>query len=176
MHALSSHVCVATLCAGFLGAATNAHAASKHATVHKRVNLREQPTTSSSTKRLLAPGEPLDLLSSETSGGFHSVKTSVGEQGFVWSPNIKVRLHPPGARPAGNASDLTCRRRGKHGFTAMGEAGPCRRGFWNLRFGGTPTSGNPKSDQRTNERKNRIEMTLSMSICPLFLSDSDPAE
>ena len=125
----------------------------KHATVHRKVNLREQPTTDSSAQRLLPPGEPLELVSPEPTSGFHNVKTSSGESGFVWSPNIRVRVHPHSPLSPGTPTTSPAAGEATAVSAQWEKPSPAEESFGSCAAGGT--SG---SDSKTNERKNRIDV------------------
>ncbi len=127
-------------------------ATTKHATVHRKVNLREQPTTASSAHRLLQPGESLELVSPESTSGFHKVKTSQGDEGFVWSPNIKVR-HPNS--PAGPATPIPPAGTAEADVVSTQWEKPAPAGET---FQTCGPGGKVGCDAKTNERKNRIDV------------------
>ena len=60
------------------------------ATVTRNVNLRSEPTSASSSVRLLNPPEKLTLVEAEASSGYYHVKTEDGAEGWVWGRNIHV--------------------------------------------------------------------------------------
>lgn len=65
------------------------------ATVTKNVNLRSDPSAEYPPIRLLTPTEPpLTLLEALSEGGYYHVKTTTGEEGYVWSRNVSVTAAP----------------------------------------------------------------------------------
>jgi len=90
----------------------------------------------------------LELVSPESKNGFHKVKTSRGEEGFVSSPLIKVRVHPPASptSPTGaTEADVVS--------TQWEKPAPVGETFQTCGPGGKVGS-----DAKTNERKNRIDV------------------
>ena len=69
------------------------------AEVTHNVNLRSDPSTSNPPIRLLTPPEQVQLLESDKTNGYYHVQTSVGEEGWVWSPNVHVLPGTPTAAP-----------------------------------------------------------------------------
>jgi hypothetical protein len=75
-------------------------------------NLRPDPSTAQAPTRLLKSGEELTLLSATPEHGFYHVRTADGQEGWVWSRNI--RLAAPAAAPSppagtrGSASETGC--------------------------------------------------------------------
>jgi len=62
----------------------------QQATVVRNVNLRADPSTTNPPIRLLDSGTTLTLLDPTQQNGFYHVRTENGEEGWVWSKNIKV--------------------------------------------------------------------------------------
>jgi len=124
----------------------------KHATVDRKVNLREQPTTDSSVHRLLQPGEHLELVSPKSTQGFHNVKTSDGDKGFVSSRHINVRVHPH--PPAATAPPASSADTGEADAISTQWEKPAPVGET---FQSCGPGGKVGSDAKTNERKNRID-------------------
>jgi hypothetical protein len=61
------------------------------ATVTRNVNLRSEQSTSDPPIRLLTPAEPpLTVLEPLVQDGYYHVRTSVGEEGYVYAHNVKV--------------------------------------------------------------------------------------
>ena len=64
-------------------------------TVRQNVNLRPDPSIEYGAIRLLKPGEPpLTLIESDPQFGYYHVKTSAGEEGYVWSRYVQVTAAP----------------------------------------------------------------------------------
>ncbi|HXI32534.1 MAG TPA: hypothetical protein VNH63_00490 [Gemmatimonadales bacterium] len=64
-------------------------------TVRQNVNLRPDPSIEYAPIRLLKPTEPpLTLLESDAQSGYYHVKTSTGEEGYVWSSYVQVSAAP----------------------------------------------------------------------------------
>ncbi len=69
-------------------------------TVSRDVNLRPEQTSAESPIRLLTPSEPpMTLLDPNVLDGYYHVRTTMGEEGYVWSRNVKVSA-TPAATPA----------------------------------------------------------------------------
>src|ERR1035441_9281792 len=62
----------------------------QQAEVTRNVNLRPDPSSNNPPIRLLMPPEQVQLLEPDTTAGYYHVKTSSGEQGWVWSRNLNV--------------------------------------------------------------------------------------
>lgn len=97
------------------GRATAAPAQS--VTVVHNVNLRPDPSSEYPPIRTLAPSEPpLTLLEPGPDGGYYHVRTSVPEEGYVWSRYVRVTATPsapantiqPGPGVPGSASMVGC--------------------------------------------------------------------
>ncbi len=68
--------------------------------VTHNVNLRPDPSSEYPGIRLLTPSEPpLTLLEPMQESGYYHVRTSAGEEGYVWSKYVKVSATP--APPSG---------------------------------------------------------------------------
>lgn len=87
------------------------------ATVVHTVNLRPDPSTEYDPIRLLTPAEPsLALLDASPESGYYHVRTSAGEEGYVWSQYVQVTASPagspdsihPGPGVPGSASMVGC--------------------------------------------------------------------
>ncbi|MBZ5640945.1 MAG: SH3 domain-containing protein [Acidobacteriia bacterium] len=92
-------------------------ASAQTATVTRNVNLRRDPSAGHAPIRLLTHSEPpLELLHPTPEHGFYHVKTSAGEDGYVWSRNVRVSTSPtvpaesfqPGPGVPGSASLVGC--------------------------------------------------------------------
>src|SRR5207244_6938808 len=81
-------------------------------TVVHNVNLRPDPSSEYPPTRLLLPAEPpLTLLEPSPESGYYHVQTSIGEEGYVWSPYVRVTVAatPPGGPGVpGSASMVGC--------------------------------------------------------------------
>lgn len=69
-------------------------AAAQTATVKRNVNLRPDPSTDNDPITTLTPPAQLDLIETEPTDGFFHVKTSDGQEGWVWGRNIRVKTEP----------------------------------------------------------------------------------
>ncbi len=86
-------------------------------TVLQNVNLRPDPSSKYPSMRLLKPSEPpLTLLDPTPEAGFYHVRTSVGEEGYVWGHYVQVVAAPaataatlqPGPGVPGSTSMVGC--------------------------------------------------------------------
>ena len=86
-------------------------------TVVHNVNLRPDPSTEYPPIRLLTPSEPpLTLLEAIPQSGYYHVRTSAGEDGYVWGREVRVTAAPAaptapvatGAGVPGSASMVGC--------------------------------------------------------------------
>src|SRR5262249_32559360 len=86
-------------------------------TVVKNVNLRPDSSSEYLPIRLLTPSEPpLSLIGPNPESGYYHVVTSAGEEGYVWSRNVRVRVAQsvaataiqPGSGVPGSASMVGC--------------------------------------------------------------------
>jgi hypothetical protein len=64
--------------------------AQQQATVKRNVNLRPTPSTAQAEIRTLQPPELLTGLDANPIQGYYNVRTSQGEEGFVWGRNITL--------------------------------------------------------------------------------------
>lgn len=64
------------------------------AVVTRNVNLRHDPSTAQPPIRLLKPPDELDLLATDPVNGYYHVRTSEGEEGWVWGKNIRLLSAP----------------------------------------------------------------------------------
>jgi len=92
-------------------------ASAQTVTVTHNVNLRPDPSSEYSAIRLLTPAEPLlTLLEPAAESGYYHVRTSAGEEGYVWSRYVSVAaagataptVIAPGPGVAGSASMIGC--------------------------------------------------------------------
>jgi len=80
-------------------------------TVVHNANLRPDPSSEYPPTRLLLPSEPpLTLLEPSPESGYYHVQTSIGEDGYVWSPYVRVRVAVTATGPGvpGSASMVGC--------------------------------------------------------------------
>jgi hypothetical protein len=67
-------------------------------TVTHSVNLRPDQSIAEPPIRVLTPAEPpMELLEPHLQDGYFHVKTSAGEEGYVWSKSVRVSAAPVGA-------------------------------------------------------------------------------
>jgi hypothetical protein len=86
----------------FLLALVAAATGAQTVTVVRNVNLRGDASSEEPPIRLLKPGEPsLILLEPYLQDGYYHVETSVGEDGYVWSHNVKISATPAPVSPTG---------------------------------------------------------------------------
>jgi uncharacterized protein YgiM (DUF1202 family) len=57
--------------------------------VGRRVHLRRDPSTRQARIKLLNPSDKLRLLEPQEQSGFYHVITRKGQQGWVWSKNVR---------------------------------------------------------------------------------------
>ena len=73
-------------------------ASAQTVTVVRNVNLRPDPSSEYAAVRLLTPSEPpLTLLEANSESGYYHVRTSAGEEGYVWGRDVLVSATPPAA-------------------------------------------------------------------------------
>ena len=98
------------------------------ATVRRNVNLRPTPSTKQTSIRLLTPPEALTLLEANPTLGYYHVRTTPGEEGWVWGRNISFEPEVPPASGAAGHFDhhrfaLPASRSGQDGQGALGQTG-----------------------------------------------------
>lgn len=81
-------------------------ASAQDAVVSYNVNLRSDPSTANPAIRLLLPGEELFLLSPTRTNNYYNVRTMSGEDGWAYSPRIRVLPPPPGPAAVFNACPM----------------------------------------------------------------------
>ena len=64
-------------------------------TVTRNVNLRLDSSTDQAPIQLLRPPTRLELLQPDDEDGFFNVRTAEGQEGWVWSKNVRVTSGPP---------------------------------------------------------------------------------
>lgn len=72
--------------------------AGQDAVVKRNVNLRVGPSTSTAIVELLLPGDELTILDPVEQSNYLNVRVADGEEGWVWTPNIRV-FPPDSVRP-----------------------------------------------------------------------------
>jgi len=94
------------------------------ATVTHNVNLRPEQSTVEPPIRLLTPSEPpLELLEPHLQDGYYYVKTSAGEEGYVWGRYVSISSAAP---PAGAAKTTIHLGPGVAGSASMAGCGDGR--------------------------------------------------
>jgi len=103
----------------WMALAATALRAQQQATVKRNVNLRPSPSTAQTEIRTLQPQELLTVLDANPVEGYYNVRTSRGEEGFVWGRNITLgSLIAPMVAPLSPAGEFafnlsTCPPTGK---------------------------------------------------------------
>jgi hypothetical protein len=86
-------------------------------TVVRNVNLRPDPSSEYAPIRLLTTSEPkLALIDLNPESGYYHVRTNAGEEGYIWSRDVRVTAAPsalgtaiqPGPGVPGSASMIGC--------------------------------------------------------------------
>lgn len=67
--------------------------------VKRNVNLREDPSAQNAEIRLIPVGEVLELVDSDKVDGYYNVRTSTGEEGWVWAKNVSISSTEPTFSP-----------------------------------------------------------------------------
>ncbi len=142
------------------------------AEVTHNVNLRSDPSTSNPPIRLLTPPEQVELLEPGKTNGYDHVRTSLGEEGWVWSPNVHVLPVTPTTAPTPSGPTPTP----APGITPSPPPTPSGvatviQPTWPK---GTPAKttftgasgtcgpdGDPNGDPETNHLKNRVDEPMS---------------
>jgi hypothetical protein len=76
-------------------------ASAQSVTITRNVNLRPEQSSSEPPIRLLTPSEPpLTLLEPHIQDGYYQVRTSAGEEGYVWARFVSVSAAPTPTAPA----------------------------------------------------------------------------
>ena len=63
-------------------------------TVQRNVNLRADPSTNAPSIVLLTPPATLGLLENNKQAGYYHVRSSPGQEGWVWAKNVAPSSHP----------------------------------------------------------------------------------
>lgn len=133
----------------------------EEAIVRRNVHLREEPSTSSRSLRILEPPEEIEVLDIEPQDGFLRVETEDGPEGWVWSKF--VRIEPPADTLLPEAAATV-----EHAATTIDES-------WerpeptvgNFKLDGKtcgPTGSGEKRDKGTNRLKNRTDIPSSYHL------------
>jgi hypothetical protein len=94
-------------------------------TVVRNVNLRPEQSSEYPPIRLLTPSEPpMALLEPQAQDGYFHVKTTIGEEGYVWSKNVRV-----GTSAAAPAAPTTTINLGP-GIPGSPSTAGCGDGLW----------------------------------------------
>jgi hypothetical protein len=87
-------ICILNVITGFVLGTSTARA--QTVTIARNVNLRPEQSSQYPPIRLLKPNEPpMELLEPQPLDGYYHVKTSAGEDGYVWSRSVHVSVAPP---------------------------------------------------------------------------------
>lgn len=62
--------------------------------VQRNVNLRRDPSTGTAPISVLTPPASLALLPPHKQSGFYNVRTTAGQQGWVWARNVQLSQAP----------------------------------------------------------------------------------
>lgn len=143
-----------TVALAFLSCLLAQLAYAQTAVVTRNVNLRRDSSDELASMRLLKPGVRLTILNTEPEDDYYFVRTPEGQEGWVWSRNIRLEdadraLKPlgivvPAAAPA-NAFAKNWSRPEPKGGTFTGSSGKCP-------FAGIG------DEIETNQRKNRTDV------------------
>ena len=83
-------------------------AVAQTATVTHNVNLRPEQSSQVAPIRLLTPSEPpMELLETNIQDGYYHVKTSAGEEGYVWGRYVTISTAAPSGTPAAAGATTT---------------------------------------------------------------------
>lgn len=122
--------------------------------VKRNVNLRGDPSTSHTEIRLLKPPETLDLLEPDKTSGYFRVRSTQGEEGWVWGRNVEVVTGAASSTevPAATISET------------WATPPPAETTFTSPESGDTcgPTGDDPGN--ATNLRKNRTDLPTSYHL------------
>jgi hypothetical protein len=138
----------------------------RDAIVLQRATLRNDPSTQHAPILILAPTEDIELLGSEETGGYYHVRTSEGDEGWVWAGSLEVVPdHPARAAPVLKAmppsSHLLAKKPGTPGGVASSispswdKPDPNKTSFDGVDGHCGPTGDG--GDALTNARKNRTD-------------------
>lgn len=114
------------------------------AVVQRNVNLRHDPSTAQAPIRLLKPPDELNLVDHTKVSGYYHVRTSEGEEDWVWSKNIPLLASPVESVPVNNTISDTWSKPQPNQTTFTSDGKTC---------GPTGDGG----DTATNLRKNRTD-------------------
>lgn len=131
------------------------------AIVRRNVHLREEPSTSSRSLRVLEPPEEIEVLDPTSQDGFVRVQTEDGLEGWVWSRFIRVEPPAEALLPEAAAT--------------LDAAAPTINESWskpdpvvgNFTLDGKtcgPTGSGEKRDKGTNRLKNRTDIPTSYHL------------
>ena len=100
------------VCVLSLGLAATARA--QTVVVRRNVNLRRDPSTDQPPIQLLTPDSRLSLIDPAPTGGYLHVRTSAGDEGWVWSRNVDVEPGVPALPEPPAAAEGACPPTGTH--------------------------------------------------------------
>lgn len=143
-------------------------------TVRRNVNLRPTPSTSRPEIRLLRPGAKLGLVEAEQRNGFLHVRSTDGNEGWVWARNVRASEARPTRRVAREPATAVSRQRRTYharAATARATAGSgkaCADSLADCPAEGCAAPGSP--DALVNIQKKSIPDTTN---APIQLSFAD---
>ncbi len=132
---------------------TAALASAQTATVTRNVNLRPDPSTNNDPKTKLTPPTQVEVLEPDQTAGFLHVKTSDGQEGWVWATNVTVSPAIGGNNGEAPAKAISpdWEKPDPHSSVFHGHEGDC---------GETGDGG----DADTNIRKNRTDIPATYHL------------
>jgi len=141
--------------------AVEAADSTRQAVVTRNVNLRPSPSTAGRSIRLLKPPDELELREDTATNRFYPVRTDEGEEGWVWSRNVRVASAPeqpvsPSIAPRIAAAQAAIAASIDESWS---KPDPSRSSFTSQgRHCGASGDG---GDKETNLRKNRTDLPSS---------------
>ncbi len=137
-----------------IGLVTTGAALGEQVVVKRNVNLRHDPSTSQAPIRLLKPPETLDLVVPEKTNEYYHVKSTQGEDGWVWSRNVAVveGTASPEEIPSATVED------------GWGTSAPSENTFTRTDTGATCGPFGDDPGNQTNLRKNRTDVPGSYHL------------
>lgn len=129
----------------FALALSTASAAQQIVVVERNVNLREDPSTEHPPIRLLKPPTTLALIAESEEEGYYEVRTAEGEEGWVWTHNVRVEAGSLAPTAIATEFDSSWNRPAPNKSSFTGESGNC--GYAGI-----------GSEVETNWRKNRTDV------------------
>jgi hypothetical protein len=139
--------------------------------VTRNVNLRADPSTDNPPIRLLTPPEQVKLLEPDKTADYYHVQTALGEEGWVWSHNVRIlevmstptpspgvtETPTPGPGPLESATATPTPSGAVSAIDEMWDK-PNPQGItYTTVHGSCGPAGKSGSDGTTNLRKNRVD-------------------